>query len=172
MKHLMTKSLLTCMLFISLFMSYPASLEAITAKLMISPRNLEVNSGDKVFFELEVLYPENTERKDLRIEYQITNEDTVVAHSKSLRAIETQASFSDYLTIPQSAEAGIYHLSAKIQDYATLSAETSTTFHVKEMRNELQLYFLILLATVTLFGSVIFWEIHRIRMHSLKSPII
>ena len=104
--------------FITFFLSVDFS-NALSLSVNVPDKYSEVTAGEKFFFELVIKYPENLGRVDLRFEYKIFNPDNVlIAQSKVLKAIETQASFIDSISIPSSAKNGLYSIEVKILDYA------------------------------------------------------
>ena len=73
-----------------------------------------------------------------------------------MKAIETQASFIDFIVIPESAETGLYIIKVKISDYEDLSKEVEASFHViGNKSNKIKLYFFILLGVVILVGILV-----------------
>lgn len=117
----------------------------------------DVNSGERFYFEIEIKYPENPSRKDLRLEYEIlTLDGEILAQSKVLKAIETQASFIDFIVIPESAKEGLHIINVKIRDYETLSEEVEASFHVNSGgSNQIKLYFFTLLGVIILVGILV-----------------
>lgn len=136
------------------FMYSVSSAYAMNITVRISDRYTEVRSGDRLYFEIDIKYPENPSRKDLRMEYQIRRGDEVVARQNVLRAVETQVSFLDYIAIPSSEESGMYELNVTIRDYQKLHQETSATFRVRKGRDQVITYFFILLG-VTIFVALL-----------------
>lgn len=104
---------------------------AISITVNIPEKYGEVAVGEKLYFETEVKWPENFGRKDLRVEYIVEDKDgNEVAYLKVLKAIETQASFMDSITISESTPAGIYKIIGKFSDYGDLSQEVTASFKV------------------------------------------
>jgi len=127
----------------------PAS--ALSVSTNISEKYSEIQAGERLYFEIDIKYPENPKRKDLQLNYEVTKDNEVIAQSKVLKAIETQASFLDFIVIPESSDTGLYHLDIKISDYENLSEEVSTSFHVVGNKNQqLKVYFFILLGVISL----------------------
>ena len=109
----------------------------------------EVKAGEAVYFATEVKWPENTGRKDLRIEYSIKNKaGNEVAYLKVLKAIETQASFMDSMVIPASTASGLYTVQAAISDYADLNQEVVASFAVVKVGNLIQNYLFIIIGVL------------------------
>jgi hypothetical protein len=78
--------------------------QALTVDVQIPEKYLSVDAGDRFYFQVDIKYPENTERKDLSLEYEVRQGTKVIAYAKVLRAIETQASFMDFIIIPEDTE--------------------------------------------------------------------
>ena len=135
---------------------------AISASVHVPEKYTEVLPGERFYFEVEIKYPENTSRKDLKLEYNITKDGEIITQSKFLKAVETQASFMDYVIVPSSATAGLYQIVVKITDYQNLNEETSTSFNVKSEDQSLFYYFLILLGAILIFGIFVVVEIKKI----------
>jgi len=124
----------------------------------------DIVAGERLYFELEIKYPENPSRKDLRLNYEIKKDGEIIAQAKFLKAIETQASFMDYIVIPENSEEGLYSIDVKIQDYESLSEEVSTGFIVLAKLNQMRIYFYILLGvTILMSGAVILTVVLRSR---------
>ncbi|MFA6184597.1 MAG: hypothetical protein WCT51_01645 [Candidatus Shapirobacteria bacterium] len=142
------------------------SVLALNLVIHIPEKYLEITAGDRLTFELEVKYPENPSRKDLRLTYQIKNGDEIVSESKVLKAIETQSSFMDYMTIPESLEVGTYTITNKVQDYENLNEEVSADFRVVKGKADLMKYIYILgvaIGIVDVLVIIEFWMIYRMK---------
>lgn len=166
MKHFARAStiFLTFMLgLVSVVVLLPSPAEALSLAARVSDQSTEVAGGDRLYFEVEVKYPENPRRKDLRVEYQIIENSSVIASEKVLRAVETQASFLDYIVVPQSTKSGTKELKVVIEDYEGLHQEVSASFKVLKGRDQIQVYFFILLAVVVLVGVLVSIQIAVIR---------
>ncbi len=132
------------------------SVYALSIGVYVPEKYTEVIAGERFYFEIEIKYPENPQRKDLRLEYQILKDDKVIAQSKVLKAIETQASFMDYIVTPESADGGIHKINIVITDYEDLKEEVSANFHVVGNKwEQLSMYFFILLSVVFLVGALV-----------------
>jgi hypothetical protein len=133
---------------------------AMTATINIPGKYSEVSAGENVYFETEVKWPENTGRKDLRIEYSIKdNAGQEIAYLKVLKAIETQASFMDHISIPESTKAGTYKIFLTLNDYKELNEEVAASFKISSARNLSNLYLPILLGIVSLIALVVVVEL-------------
>ena len=95
--------------------------------------------------------------KDLRLNYEILTQDgEVIAQSKVLKAVETQASFMDFIVIPESADSGMHIIKVKISDYEILSEEVEASFYVTSgSGGQIKMYFFILLGVVILVGVLV-----------------
>lgn len=145
--------ILLCVLLINMF----GSVSALSLSTQVPEKYTEVVAGERLYFTIQIKYPENPKRKDLRLEYEIsTIEGDLVAQAKALKAVETQASFVDFIVIPTNAKQGLYVINVKVKDYETLSEETSASFQVQESKaNDILMYFLIILAINILIGVIV-----------------
>jgi len=123
----------------------------------------DVKAGERLYFEVEIKYPENTTRQDLRLEYDILENNQLIATSKVLKAIETQASFMDYIVIPESAKHGLHEITINVSDYSTLSVAASSSFQVTEKDSEIKMYFYIIVGFIVILGAILVWQINRLR---------
>jgi len=132
------------------------SVSALSIVVHVPEKYTDVKAGERFYFEIEIKYPENPSRKDLRLEYEILKDDEVIAQSKVLKAVETQASFIDFIVIPESAEKGLHIIKVGISDYEGLSEEVESSFHVISAGSiQIKLYFFILLGATTLVGLLV-----------------
>jgi hypothetical protein len=159
-------SITTLLMFASLggfFFCQIDAARALSATVNIPEKYTEVHAGDRIYFQIDIKYPENPVRKDLRMEYQIKKGDEIIAQSKVLKAVETQSSFMDFIVIPESAKEGIYTINVKISDYGNLNQDVSASFKVIENSNQAQAYFLIIAGLIVLLGIIISLEINKLR---------
>jgi uncharacterized protein YceK len=137
------------------FWVLPGAASAMTITVGIPEKYSEVQAGEKVYFETEVKWPENIGRKDLRIEYSVKDKNgQEMAYLKVLKAIETQASFMDSISIPESIPSGMYKISATFSDYKNLNQEVAASFNVTKSNNNIQMYLFIIigiLSVITIF---------------------
>lgn len=140
-----------------------ASSLSITINVIEKYTNIE--AGERFYFEIGIKYPENPQRKDLSLEYEVKNiEGNLIAQSKVLKAVETQASFIDFIVIPENVEGGIYFINVKIKDYGELSEDVSASFNVlKKGKDKATLYFFILLFTLVFIGGVVVFLFLKLR---------
>jgi hypothetical protein len=133
------------------------SVSALSVVVHVPEKYTSVQPGERLYFEIEITYPENPERKDLRLDYEVlTQKGELVAQSKVLKAVETQASFMDFIVMPETAKKGLYAIKVKIADYENLSEDVEASFQVTGgSGDQLKLYFFILLGVVTLIGILV-----------------
>ncbi len=140
-----------------------ASVSALSVVVHVPEKYTDVNAGERFYFEIEVKYPENPSRKDLRLNYEILKDNKIIAESQVLKAVETQASFMDFIVIPESAKSGLHIIKVKIADYEGLSEEVSASFQVIKSGSEIKTYFFILLGAVVVVGFLVVWQIFKLR---------
>lgn len=140
------------------------SASALSLTVRVPEKYTDVEAGERFYFELEIKYPENPIRKDLRLEYEIKREGEVIAQSKVLKAVETQASFMDFIVIPGNTEGGMHNINVVVSDYEDLKEEVSASFHVvKGANQQLQIYFFILLGVIIFVGFLVIISIFLIK---------
>lgn len=133
-----------------------ASISALSIVVHVPEKYTDVQAGERFYFEIEIKYPENPSRKDLRLNYEISKDDEIIAQSKVLKAIETQASFIDFIVMPESADSGLHIIKIKISDYEVLSEEVSASFQVvSKSSGKLKTYFFILLGATIIVGILV-----------------
>ena len=132
------------------------SVSALSIVVHVPEKYTDVMAGERFYFEIEIKYPENPSRKDLKLNYEILTQDgELITQSKVLKAIETQASFMDFIVIPESADSGMHIIKVKISDYEILSEEVEASFQVIKRGSEIKMYFFILLGIVILVGVLV-----------------
>ena len=145
---------------LALYLFSLSSVSALSIVVHVPEKYTDVQAGERFYFEIEVKYPENPSRKDLRLEYEILKDDEIIAQSKVLKAVETQASFIDFIVIPESAESGLHIIKVKISDYEVLSEEIEASFNVISTGSgQIKTYFFILLGVVILVGILVVIDI-------------
>jgi hypothetical protein len=142
---------------------FAPSASALSVSVGIPEKYTEVAAGERLYFDIEIKYPENPARKDLRLEYTLKRGDVVVSQAKVLKAVETQSSFLDYIVVPDDAKSGGYTIEVQILDYDSLDANVSATFRVSKQADRVLIYFGIILGVIVLFGVIIIFEIARLR---------
>jgi hypothetical protein len=130
---------------------------AFSSTVYIPEKYTNVEAGERVYFEVEIKYPENSIRKDLRLEYNVFDENNqLIVKSNTLKAIETQFSFIDFLVIPENADRGRYTLDVKITDYKDLDKSVSATFNVTaSLYNQFKMYFYVLIGAIVFIGILV-----------------
>jgi hypothetical protein len=146
--------LIILLVFVLNFISV-ASVSALSIVTHVPEKYTDVVAGERFYFEIEVKYPENPSRKDLKLNYEISKDGEIIAQSKVLKAIETQASFIDFIVIPESAEKGLHIIKVKISDYEDLSKEVEASFHVVSAGGDIKMYFFVLLGVILLVGVLV-----------------
>jgi len=134
---------------------------AMTATINIPEKYTQVNAGEKVYFETGIKWPENTGRKDLRMEYSIKNQNNEeIAYIKVLKAIETQISSLDSISIPKTTREGTYKIFLTINDYEELNNEVVASFEIiKNSKKSIDFYLLIILGIVCMIAIVVVVEL-------------
>lgn len=134
-----------------------SSVSALSLVVHVPEKYTDVTAGERFYFEIDIKYPENPSRKDLRLEYEILTEDgDLVSQSKAIKAVETQASFIDFIVIPESAKGGLYIVKVNVKDYESLSEEVSSSFHVRGAGvDDIIVYLMIILGAVILVGILV-----------------
>ncbi len=152
----MKKRVLIILFVLGFYFISLTSVSALSIAVHVPEKYTDVVAGERFYFEIEVKYPENPSRKDLRLGYEILKDGEVIAQAKVLKAIETQASFMDFIVIPESADSGMHIIKVKISDYEGLSEEVEASFHVTTNKGEqIKTYFFILLGVIILVGILV-----------------
>ena len=132
------------------------SVSALSIITHVPEKYTDVVAGERFYFEIEIKYPENPSRKDLKLNYEISKDGEIIAQAKVLKAIENQASFMDFIVIPTSAEKGMHIIKVGISDYESLSEEVEASFQVvTEGSEQIKMYFFILLGVIILVGVLV-----------------
>ena len=141
------------------------SVSAASISINIPEKYTNVHAGDRFYFKIEIKYPENQSRKDLKLDYEIFKGDKLIAQSKILKAVETQLSFVDSIVIPDNTEEGLYLIKAKVSDYEDFNKEVSASFRVSKPKGiQIKNYFLIVFWSVVLIGLILL----AIQIHMAK----
>lgn len=126
---------------------------ALSIAVHVPEKYTDIEAGERFYFEIEVKYPENPSRKDLRFNYEIKKDGRVIAQSKVLKAIETQTSFIDFIVIPEMAKAGLHIIDVTVSDYKNLRENVSASFQVMGgIGDQVKLYLFILLGIILFVG--------------------
>lgn len=148
------------LILVGFFLSVALEAHALSVEVYVPEKYTIVEAGERFYFEVDIKYPENPKRKDLRMIYQIKKNNELIAESKFLKAVETQASFMDFVVIPENAEKGLYHINVIVGDYENLNEEISATFNVvKSKQKEVQMYFFVILGSIILVAVLLFAQI-------------
>ena len=140
--------------------NYIGVVSSLSVVVHVPEKYVEVSPGDRVYFEVDIKYPENYVRKDLGLEYTVFYEGDVFLQSKVLKAVETQASFLDFLIIPEGAKTGRYVLNVGVLDYEDLDEEVEASFYViPGTFSEFKIYFFILFGIVVFLVLIVFFRI-------------
>ena len=148
---------LLSILFLFVFISM-ASVSALNVIVHVPEKYTDVHAGERFYFEIEIKYPENPSRKDLILKYEILKDDKIISKSKVLRAVETQASFIDFIVIPESAETGLHVIKIEVAVNENLSEESSASAIFQVVRSDsdkIKTYFFILLGVIVLVGMLV-----------------
>ncbi|MBS3087815.1 hypothetical protein J4226_04440 [Candidatus Pacearchaeota archaeon] len=133
------------------------NVSALSLVVHVPEKYTDVVAGERFYFEVEIKYPENPKRKDLRMEYEILDQDgNLVSQAKALKAIETQVSFIDFIVIPESAKDGLHIINVRVKDYDVFSEEVSSSFYVKNAgSNNIIIYLIIIIGATLLIGVLL-----------------
>lgn len=130
-----------------------ADVRAMSAGVVVPEEYTNVTAGERLYFEIDLKYPENKSRKDLKLNYQVLSASgNVVVQSKVLKAIDTQSSYIDFLVIPENTESGSYTINIGISDYEDLEKEISSTFNIVGTKSPFETYFVVLLVGISVVG--------------------
>jgi len=89
------------------------------------------------------------------LNYEISKDEEILSKSKVLKTVETQASFIDFIVIPQAAKSGSYQIKARISDNGDLDEEVEASFQIVHRAGQLRSYFFILLGVLVLVGILV-----------------
>ena len=143
-----------------LLFSLSGKAEAMTVDVYIPEKYKDMTAGERLYFEVDIKYPENTTRRDIRLEYNILKDNEIIAKTKSLKAVETQASFMDYIVVPEFAKAGEYKIKTIISNGTSVEGETM--FSVKEKNFEIKLIFYVIIGLIGFLSVIIGWEVIKL----------
>lgn len=152
-------------LIILIVLSIPKTSRALNAAVHIPDKYTDVQPGDQLYFQLDVKYPENPTRIDLRLNYAIADESgKTIAEAQVLKAVETQSSFMDYLAIPEDASPGIHKINISIRDYGKLNENAGASFQVSSNKMERStIYFIISMSSVFLLAVLVVFDLFKKR---------
>jgi hypothetical protein len=136
------------------------SVYAISVSVSIPEKYQEIGVGGTLYFKVDLQDPQNAGRHDISLKYDVTKGENIIVSSKELKAIETQASFLSSITIPNSAESGIYNIVVTVNDNESASA----AFYIKGLSTESTIdFYMVILFAIVLIGILAVYEIDRIR---------
>jgi len=136
-----------------------------SASVHVPEKYTKVSAGERFYFILELKYPENPLRKDITFEYEITDKDEIVTSSKIIKSIENQASFMDYIVIPENVESCSCRINVRIKDTEdTLDEEIYTSFNIRgsQTKNTIN-YLFVLFGIIITIGVLVLVELHRLK---------
>ncbi len=150
-----------CLIILSMVLINLMNVSGLSIVVQVPEKYVDVVAGERFYFEIEIKYPENPKRKNLRLEYEIlTVDEDLVSQSKALKAVETQASFIDFIVIPRNTKPGLHKVNVKVTDYESLNEEVSSSFNVRGAeKDEIMVYFLIILVAIILVGVLVVFSI-------------
>ncbi|MDH4330127.1 MAG: hypothetical protein OEV93_01075 [Candidatus Moranbacteria bacterium] len=128
--------------------------EALEFNVRIPENYTDIRAGEEVGFDVDIKYPENTIRKAIDFEYKIRKGDQVIVNVSDSKLIENSALFVKFITIPASADTGMYVLDVSIKDFDTVLKTDLDNFHITgNKEDKIKVYFLI---TFGIIVSLIF----------------
>ncbi len=129
---------------------------ALTVSVHVPEKYQEVQGGDRLYFELILKYPENPTRVDLRLEYKVLDSNgNLVTQAKGLKAVETQASFLEFIVLPEEMELGPHTISIDIKDYGDLSQNVEGGFSVSRNRVDMLFAYIYVLTGAVFFMMIL-----------------
>ena len=141
--------------FLAIIVFSLASVSALSITVNVPEKYNEVNAGERFYFEISVKYPENPTRIDLRLTYEVVDKNgEVIASAKALKAVETQASFIDFIVLPDEMDLGKHDIEISVRDYGDLDEKVGSSFNVTKNRVN-QLFAIV----YVLIGAVVFLAI-------------
>lgn len=151
--------------FFFIFLIGISFVSSLSLSVHVPEKYLDVVAGERIYFEINVKYPENPQRKDLRLRYEILDaQDNLITQTKTLKAVETQASFIDFLIVPENTEKGLYFINIIIEDYEDLSEEVSTSFNViGSLSTGIEPYFIVLISGILFLGILVVIFIFKLK---------
>jgi len=139
------------------------SISALTLNVDVPDKYSKINAGERFFFILVIKYPENPARIDLRLNYEIRNEKgELVAQSKVLKAIQTQASFIDSIVLPDNLDSGLYTIDILINDYGELKEKVGSSFQVtSKISDKITIYFYIIMLSMGFLTILVIYDLFK-----------
>lgn len=137
-----------------------AKARAMTVDVNIPEKYKSVEAGDRLYFQLDIQYPENQMRRDVRVEYDLVKSGELILKSKNLKAIESQTSFMDYIVVPEFAGKGEYAIKVIVTDGVV--GEGSGNFIVTSKGDSIKLVFYAIIGLILVLSVIIGWETIRL----------
>lgn len=138
-----------------LLFALPYFSTAMSVSMSVTDSSSVVKPDDRVYFSADIKYPENKARKDLRLKYEIEQGGEVIANSTTLKAIETQMQFLDFIIVPSVAKSGLATLKVTVSDYADLNNTFSASFNVTKGDGQMKMYVFIIGAFILMMMLVV-----------------
>lgn len=146
------------------FLTFIPCVMAFEVDVNIPERYLDVNAGDRVGFEVDVRYPENSVKKDIEIYYEIKSGDNIVFDSSVIKSIEKSAFFIDFINLSKGLNTGTYTLNVTAVDFGDVFVYDTADFDVTGSRDEeIRTYLLVFfgIAVVFVFVFVILKDVAK-----------
>ena len=143
---------------------------ALNIGIHVPEKYAEIMAGQRIYFEVDLKYPENPSRKDIGLEYDIVNkEGEIIVQSKIIKAIETQASFIDFIVIPGGTATGRYDIILQVTDYNGLNEGVRASFYVVGKETEqMTIYLILILIAIVFVGILVIINILIIKNQTKK----
>ena len=147
-------------LFFVLFFIFMISLDSVFAlnlDINIPNKYQNVVAGERIYFEIAIDYPENTQRTNMRMEYLIMDKNNdIISQSKLLKDVVSHTSFMDFIVIPTNAKAGDYLIIINARDSESLKETVGASFGVSSINSsKIKMLFFILLGAIFLIICLI-----------------
>jgi len=127
-------------LMICLIVSLISSVSALSVIVKIPDRSVNTVAGERVYFEINVKYPENPSRKDVTLVYQLLNKDgKLISQSENLRAIETQFSLLASMVVPGGIANGLYSVNIIVKVGEEVLGMSNVSFNVVNKKKDYSL---------------------------------
>jgi hypothetical protein len=133
-----------------------ANVSALSVTVHIPEKYAELSGGERLYFEMALKYPENPTRVDLRLSYEVIDIDgNIIAQSKALKAVETQASFIDFIILPTELDNGPYSIDIIIRDYGDLEQRVGASFIVTSSATKKLMNYIYILIGAVIFLAIL-----------------
>lgn len=155
------------MMIVSIF-CLPIIASSRTFKVNVADTNQNVRAGDRLYFDADFKYPENQVRQDLRVKYEIIQNGVIAAESDSLKAVETQMQFYDYILVPTSIMSGPAVLRVTLSTYQNQSVSASASFNVKKGAEHVRQYAIIIMGSIAFISLMISLQVYMMNIRTRK----